>query len=81
MEQAVTDLESYLADIKSKAICASVQDLENIIYEIDSSLNYIHDKGIAHLDLSTANILKNNRGHWVLADFGFSRELYSFDYE
>lgn len=55
--------------------------MQRIIYEIDSSLNYIHDKGVAHLDLSAANILKNSRGHWVLGDFGFSQELYSFDHE
>lgn len=41
--------------------------------QIASSMAYVHSKGIAHLDLKTANILLTaNKRSIVIADFGIS---------
>lgn len=50
---------------------------EIIKYSLDflGGLLYIHAKGLIHLDIKPNNILINNSGKAVLADFGLSRYL------
>lgn len=47
------------------------------LWQILLALNYIHSHGIAHRDIKHGNILfdREDSGHLVLIDFGFSRAL------
>ncbi|KAF8194861.1 kinase-like domain-containing protein, partial [Mycena galopus ATCC 62051] len=43
-----------------------------LIYEIAVGLQYLHSQNIVHGDLRGANILLDDRGHALLADFGLA---------
>ena len=48
----------------------------NIARQIASALDYVHAEGIIHGDLKPGNILMNQRGQPLVADFGLSRSLF-----
>lgn len=45
--------------------------------QILSALDYIHSKGVLHLDLKPGNIMLDNAGRIVLIDFGTSKQFES----
>jgi len=49
----------------------------NIIKQISSALQYIHDKGIIHRDIKPANILITEDKKAILIDFGCSKKIYT----
>jgi len=49
-------------------------ELKNMLYEILSAANHIHDKWILHRDLKTSNILVHKSGKIALCDFGLARK-------
>ena len=48
-------------------------DALNYIHQVCDALSYIHDKGIAHLDVKPANIMFRDDKDIVLIDFGISK--------
>lgn len=46
--------------------------VDNIMYQIFSGINYLHNNGIAHLDLSIRNIVINTKNKIKIIDFGMS---------
>lgn len=56
----------------------SERDASNIIYQVVSAVEYLHDNGIAHRDLKPENILSAGEGESEIvkiADFGFSKSF------
>jgi serine/threonine protein kinase len=46
--------------------------IDDIIYQIFSGIKYLHDNGIAHLDLSIKNIVMDKYNNIKIIDFGMS---------
>ncbi|KAG2739579.1 kinase-like protein [Suillus brevipes Sb2] len=44
-----------------------------LLFQVVSGLQYLHSKGVIHGDLMPSNVLINENGKAVLADFGLSR--------
>lgn len=56
----------------------SERDAANIIKQVVSAVNYLHDNGIAHRDLKPENLLSSGEGASEIikiADFGFSKSF------
>ena len=50
----------------------SVEEIKFYIAELILAVEYLHSKDITHLDILIKNLLLDNDGHIVLADFGIS---------
>ncbi|KAF8526299.1 kinase-like domain-containing protein [Hysterangium stoloniferum] len=50
-------------------------DLLTLILEVASGIQFMHDRGIVHGDLKSANIMIDDAGHARIIDFGLSRIL------
>ena len=50
-------------------------DRIKMIHDIFSGLNYLHEKNIIHADLSQKNILQDENGRMIIADFGLSTRV------
>jgi len=51
--------------------------IARLIGEVASALKYLHSKGIIHQDIKPENIMIDDDGHFLLADFGISSSLRS----
>jgi serine/threonine-protein kinase len=51
----------------------NLRQVEKILRETASALDYAHRQGIIHRDLKPANILLDSEGHALLADFGIAK--------
>ena len=50
-----------------------IEDLFELCRSILSALDYIHNRGLFHRNIKTANVLKCDEGLWKLSDFGLAR--------
>ena len=53
----------------------SEQDARDVILQVLDALEAMHDAGLYHLDVKPGNIMRNDRGHCTLIDFGASKQL------
>ncbi|KAK6590057.1 calcium calmodulin-dependent kinase [Cryptosporidium xiaoi] len=71
----------YKEGIKEVEITNKEQLVSNIMRQIFSALQYLHNQGICHRDIKPENFLFSSRvGHEIrLVDFGLSKEFYTLN--
>jgi serine/threonine protein kinase len=50
-------------------------EIIDIMRQICAGLQYLHEEGIVHRDLTPMNVLLTQSGIWAISDFGFAREV------
>jgi serine/threonine protein kinase len=53
----------------------SLEEINNLIGQIGSALDYAHRMGVIHRDIKPANILIDDQGDTYLSDFGLARMM------
>jgi serine/threonine protein kinase len=66
-------LKSVMADRQAAGQQMSLAEIANVMRGICSALSYAHRRGMVHRDVKPGNILFNEQGQAVLADFGIAR--------
>lgn len=64
-----------LEDIVKSGERLPVKDIEKLLREIASALDFAHRRGIIHRDIKPANILLDSEGNSLLADFGIVKMM------
>ncbi|KAG2142772.1 kinase-like domain-containing protein [Suillus bovinus] len=68
-------LHEYLDIIWSEQLPPEAHSLFLLLFQVVSGLQYLHSKNIIHGDLMPPNVLIDENGNALLADFGLSRLL------
>ena len=78
-EYADTNLYEYMNSFRKNNQTIPEHKIKNIIYQIISGINYLHQHGIMHRDLKPENILiMQNTNLIKIADFGVAKEVPSY---
>jgi serine/threonine protein kinase len=64
-----------MADDNARVSAAFLGKVATWIKQIADALAYCHERNIIHRDLKLDNVLISGKGHALVADFGFAREL------
>ncbi|CAD8107005.1 unnamed protein product [Paramecium primaurelia] len=64
------NLLQYYKSVKEKNRTLCEQQIQSIVYQIASALNYLHTQGYLHRDLKPENIMIQDNGIVKLIDFG-----------
>jgi len=62
-----------LQDLIDKKHKFSQKEIDKVINDVMTSLEYIHGKGYLHLDLKPENIMKGINNKWFLIDYGMAK--------
>jgi len=54
---------------------ADNHEIIDILQQICAGLQYLHEVGIVHRDLTPMNVLLTQSGTWAISDFGLAREV------
>jgi len=66
-----------IRDLLEDGVKFDIIDAVNIVRQISSALQYVHDKGIIHRDIKPANILFTEDKKAILIDFGCAKKIYT----
>jgi hypothetical protein len=53
----------------------ALERIRSIMAQVGDALDYAHSRGVVHRDLKPSNILLDDRGHYLLSDFGIAKTL------
>ena len=59
---------------KGKGRKYTEESCKYILYNVAKALHFMHEKGVLHRDLKSANVLIGGQGEIKICDFGFSRK-------
>ncbi len=62
-----------LAEIVRDGGVLAIKDIARWGYQMADALSYVHDRGVLHRDLKSANVIINRAGAAVITDFGIAR--------
>jgi len=66
-------LRAKMEQAKASGKRLSLDEIEKVVEAVCGALGYAHQQGMVHRDVTPANILYNNGGGIVLADFGLAK--------
>ncbi len=66
-------LRAKMEQAKASGKSLSLDEIEKVVEAVCGALGYAHQQGMVHRDVTPANILYNNGGGIVLADFGLAK--------
>ncbi|CAD8186791.1 unnamed protein product [Paramecium pentaurelia] len=70
LDYSERNLLQYYKSVKEKNRTLCEQQIQSIVYQIASALNYLHSQGYLHRDLKPENIMIQDNGIVKLIDFG-----------
>ncbi len=68
-----TSLKALMDEKHQRGERLSMAEIENVMRGVCNALAYAHERGMVHRDVTPGNILFNDHGQAVLADFGIAR--------
>jgi eukaryotic-like serine/threonine-protein kinase len=71
------DVRSLLADAATRKRPIPLAQLIRIVDEVAAALDYVHERGVVHRDISPSNIIVSYDGVPKLVDFGIAKQLCS----
>lgn len=71
MERLATSLTSFLKDFNQEQVAVYVKI--SLLHDVTLGIQYLHDKGIIHRDLSSNNILLTKNLQAKIADYGVAK--------
>ena len=69
------DGQSFSATMKQQGHAFSEAEVRQMLLQILPALDYVHGRGLFHLDLKPGNIMRDADGHCYLIDFGASKQM------
>jgi serine/threonine protein kinase len=69
------DLATLIEERKENGVPFTNFEICQIIFQLCSALEFLHEKGIIHRDVKASNIFLDENGNIKLGDFGVSRIL------
>ena len=73
MERLATNLTSFLGDFNQEQV--TLHGKISLLHDVTLGIQYLHDKGIIHRDLSSNNILLTNNLQAKIADYGVAKSV------
>ncbi|MFM9960294.1 MAG: protein kinase domain-containing protein [Planctomycetaceae bacterium] len=70
-------LSGYRRDADDQVRCLSVAEVAELLEPVAEALDYAHSRKVLHRDIKPQNLMRDERGHVSLLDFGLAAEVRS----